>query len=174
MADPREVEGSAQRAADRGRSLGFDAIPISTEATPYLGDRDAVDGIVRTMLSKIIDARGKFHRQQLSGDAATKQETDAINAAAAIFNGQTPGYQLMPAWNKPEGVGNYVKQRRGWDIPAADAVRSYLAVMANLTTEVFDSYCIGHMDDEDARWRLDVNVEDITNMMLGLNPSMDD
>jgi hypothetical protein len=47
---PREIEGSAARAADCGRPLGFGHIPVSEES-PYLGDREAVDAIVRSFIS---------------------------------------------------------------------------------------------------------------------------
>ena len=46
--------------------------------------------------------------------------------------------------------------------------------MADNTLDVFDAHVNERMDDETARWRLDVNIEDITNMMLGLNPPVDE
>jgi hypothetical protein len=59
-------------------------------------------------------------------------------------------------------------------MPAAVAVGAYLTIMADSTMDVFDSHAQGRLDDETAQWRLDVNAEDITNMMLGLNPPIDD
>jgi hypothetical protein len=64
----------------------------------------------------------------------------------------------MPEWNKPEGVGAYVLKRRRGTMPADQAVAAYLTIMADNTIDVFDAHVNERMDDETARWRLDVNV----------------
>ena len=49
-----------------------------------------------------------------------------------------------------------------------------LATPANSTIETFDAHVLQRIDDETAKFRLDVNIEDITNRMLGINPPIDE
>jgi hypothetical protein len=155
--DPREIEGTAERAADRGRSF-FDFPNL--EGAPYLGDPEVVDGIVRGFVGGIVNIRAAFYQDKIAGEAAATQTFDTIKETAAIFSGQASDYQLMPSWNKPEGVGAYVLKRRGGTMPADQALEALFTIYAELTIEVFDQHARGAIDDGIAKFRPDVNIED--------------
>src|SRR3546814_5441525 len=103
--DKREIEGSPERAADRGRQedLGW-----PEGARPYLGDPAVVRGLVQDFATEIIGIRADYNADKLTGEQAQER----IRAAAARWGGIFMGrggedWSALP-WNSPDRIGRRI------------------------------------------------------------------
>lgn len=157
---PEEIEGSPERAADRGQPFGFGAFnaPIST-GIPYLGDEETVEDILRDLLLRVHEVAGS--------EDAVKTIEPMVEQTAAIFYGQDDAYQAMP-FNSQEQLGRYVNEVFGTKEDEKQTVQMLLWNMIRQVMEARQELLQGNLSDDNAQFRVEAALEDATTILLGL------
>lgn len=101
--DPRSIEGSPERAADRGREveLGFVA-----SDKPSLGNPDVVRGLVSEFASGVVAARGAWLKGKEADPKARIREL-AVEYGNIIM-GRDARFEALP-WNDPTRLGRRIR-----------------------------------------------------------------
>lgn len=173
MTDKRiEIEGTPQRAADRGQPDGFTFFAEPTGADQrYLGDRADVESIVSQFFGEVHAIRSDAGHGRISGSEAMEKLHGAANRYAGIFHGAEPqSFRSMP-FNTPEGLGAFVNQRLGMSEPDDKAVAVLFMSAATQLLAAYDDHQSGVRSDEDVRFAIDAALEDTTDILLGLPAS---
>lgn len=100
-----EVEGSPERAADRGRAedLGFEPVE-----KPSLGNPDVVAGLVAEFAGAVVDVRRRYHEDKLTGDQAKSAILDLAKEYGAIVMGRDERFAAQP-WHNPARLGRRIR-----------------------------------------------------------------
>jgi len=119
MIDPREIEGSPERAADRGREedLGF-----LVSDRPSLGNPDVVRGLVSEFASSIVDVRKRYNQGKLSGEDAKDEIRGWPSSTARSYWARTTASPRCPGTVRAAlGVEFSSPRQRlmGWTIPVS-------------------------------------------------------
>lgn len=157
---PEEIEGSPERAADRGQPFGFGAFnePIAT-GKPYLGDPEVVEGIVRGLLQKAHDVAGT--------EGSFQQVVGEVEKTVAIFYGKDDAYQPMP-FNSPDQLGRFVNEQIGTQEDEDKTVEMLLWNLIQQMMEARNDFAEDKITPEDVQFRIDAAVEDAVRILLGL------
>lgn len=118
MADHDEndvsVEGSAARAADRGRDqLGFGENDSSTS----LANAEGVQEFIADFCQEIIGVRTKYLHDELTGDEAQLAVRAIALRYGKVIMGETDHYQTT-SWQTPARLGERIKKV----VPAVNGV----------------------------------------------------
>lgn len=164
MADKREIEGTAERAADRGREedLGF-----NTSALPSLGDADVVRQLVSKFGADVVAVRRDYLEDKLNSKEAQSRVRELAADYGSIVMGRDKDYSAMP-WNSEPRLGRRIKMV----VPAIEGVNEpgellFLTVGTSLSS-LAASHEAGRVTDEDAEHHTKVMLEDTVNLILGL------
>lgn len=164
MTDPREIEGSPERAADRGRAedLGF-----SVSSRPSLGNADVARGLVSEFASAIVAARKDYNLDKLTGEQAQARVRELAKEYGEIVMGRDARYEALP-WNDPARLGRRIKLV----VPAIDGVTDpgellFLTVGTSLMT-IAKAHEEERLADADAEHHVKEMLEDTANLILGL------
>lgn len=165
MKDPKEIEGTPERAADRGREsdLGFPA----PGALPSLGNPAVVRALVSEFAGAVVGVRRLYNEDKLSGEQALAQVHELAVEYGGVVMGRDARYQSLP-WNSPQSLG----RRIGLVVPAAEGVTDpgellFLTVGMSLI-EIAQAHEGDRMNDDDARAKVQEMLEDTANLILGL------
>lgn len=164
MPDPREIEGSAERAADRGREedLGF-----TVTARPSLGDPDVVRWLAAEFAASVVGVRRRYNEDRLSGEQAQAELRDLAAEYGRVIMGFDSRYQALP-WHDPRRLG----RRIGLVVPAIDGVSDpglllFLTVGASLI-EIAVAHEDGRITDDDAKAQAETMLSDTVDLILGV------
>lgn len=164
MADPREIEGSAARAADRGREadLGF-----AVSDRPSLGSPDVVRGLVSEFAASVVGVRRRYNEDKLSGEQAQEAVAELAAEYGRIVMGYDNRYQPLP-WNDPARLGRRIRLV----VPAIDGVEDpgellFFTIGTSLV-EIAKAHEEGRMSDDDAKGKAQEMLEDAANLILGV------
>lgn len=164
MTDPREIEGTPERAADRGRAedLGF---PM--ESRPSLGNADVVRGLVSEFASQVVDVRKQYNLDKLTGEQAQQRVHELAREYGAVVMGKDARY-LALTWNDPDRLGRRIKLV----VPATPGVDEpgellFLSVGSSLMS-IAAAHEGGRLTDEDGEKHTKDMLEDTANLLLGL------
>lgn len=164
MPDPREIEGSAERAADRGREedLGF-----TVSGRPSLGNPDVVRGLVSEFAASVVGARRGYNEDRLSGEQAQAALRDLAVEFGRIIMGFDGRYQALP-WHDPLRLG----RRISLVVPAIEGIADpgvllFVTVGTSLV-EIAAAHEDGRITDEDAKAKAQEMLEDTINLILGV------
>ena len=164
MTDPKELEGSPERAADRGREedLGF---PVGD--TPSPGSPGVVRGLVSQFAVDVVDVRKRYNAGRLSGDEAQEQIRDLAVEYGNIVMGRDSRYAPLP-WNDPGRLGRRIKLV----VPPTDGVEDpgellFLTVGLSLV-ELAASHEEGRTDDAQAKLAASTMLDDTVQLLLGV------
>lgn len=164
MQDPKEIEGSPERAEDRGREedLGFQA-----SDKPSLGDPAVVRGLVSEFAGQVIAARRAFNAGELDGQQAKERIGALATEYGNIIMGRDQAYAAL-SWNNPARLG----RRIGLVTPPMEGVEDpgqalFLTVAASLI-EVAVAHEEARMPDVDAQRHIQAALEDTANLILGV------
>lgn len=167
--DRREIEGTAERAADRGRAEGFEAFDSQDD---NLGMPDVVDSLVRGFLALVMQQRIKAHAEELTVEALQKAIVEASKRMADTFMGYTSDY-AKSAWNTPEHLGAYIAANyEGAGSPDEAAEAFFLRLAADMML-IAKEHEEERIDDEVAQFQVDALVEQACQTLLGL-PDLED
>jgi len=165
MMDPKEIEGSPERAADRGREedLGFQA----PTAQPSLGDPDVVRGLVTEFASQVVAARRAYNEDKLDGEAAIERVRELAREYGNVIMGRDRRYQPLP-WNDPARLGRRIRLV----VPAQDGVEDPGELLFTVVGSSLVSLAAAHeddrMSDDDVKSKVDVMLADTCDLLLGL------
>jgi hypothetical protein len=165
MQDPKEIEGTPERAADRGREedLGFP----SPGAMPSLGNPAVVRAMVSEFAGAVVGVRRLYNEDKLTGDQSLAQIHDLATEYGGVVMGRDARYQSLP-WNSLESLGRRIKLV----VAAVDGVTDpgellFLTVGMSLV-EIAQAHEDGRMSDDDAKSKVQAMLEDTANLIMGL------
>lgn len=160
--DPRTIEGSKERAADRGRDqMGFPDL-----SKPNLGAPAVVESLLRGFLGRVVEIRAAYNADEMDGPESAQAINDAAAQYARIFMGGDGDYGAMP-WNSPAQLGAHLSAT-GYDPDPARSCESFFLKAAGDLVANMALHEDGKMDDETAQFVVDAAVEDGTALLLGL------
>lgn len=164
MTDKREIEGTPERAADRGREvdLGF-----SMDPRPSLGNADVVRELVSKFGTDVVAVRRQYLEDELTGEEAQARVRELAKDYGAIIMGRDEAYFALP-WNSEVRLGRRIKLV----VPAVDGVNDpgellFLTVGTSLSS-LAASHEAGRVTDEDAEHHAQTMLDDTANLILGL------
>lgn len=168
MTDRRSIEGSKERAADRGFDPGFVGLGDAS-----LLNSDIVQNLVREFMGKVIDYRASYNAGDLPGDEVPGKIKALADDYAAILLGKSKDYEAAP-WNSVDYLGLHLsKLLKGEETPEEAPCAYFLYVASTL----IDTIVVPHEDDaiseETANFRIDALVDDAVRALLG-EPISDD
>lgn len=164
MTDPREIEGSPERAADRGRAedLGF-----SMDPRPSLGDAAVVRGLVSEFAAAVVDARKQYNQDKLTGEDARARVLELAKEYGATVMGRDSRYLALP-WHDPARLGGRIKRV----IPAIagiiDPGEMLFATIGASLTALAASHEAGRVSGGAAEQHAKEMLDDTANLILGL------
>lgn len=164
MTDPREIEGTSERAADRGRAedLGF-----SMDPRPSLGNVDVARGLVSEFATDVVDVRKQYNLDKLTGDQAQQRIRELARQYGKVVMGMDNRYLALP-WHSAERLGRRIKLV----VPAIPGVEDpgellFLSVGTSLAS-IAAAHEGGRLTDEDGEQHTKAMLEDTANLIVGL------
>lgn len=162
MTDPRLIEGSPERAADRGNDFGF-----SMDPRPSLGNVDVVRGLVSEFSAAIVDTRKQYNLDKLSGEQAQQRVRELAREYGDTIMGRDSRYDAMP-WNDPTRLGRRIKLV----VPAIDEVADpgellFLTIGTSLMS-IAAAHESDRLPDKDAEKHTKAMLEDTANLIIGV------
>ena len=162
MKDRRSIEGTKERAADRGW-MGLDVPEGDALNSPTVAE-----SIVREFLGKVIDLRAKYNADKINGEQTLEKIKEQAQAYADIFMGKASGYAKTD-WNTPERLGAHIAAAIGDDETNDTAAYAFFLYLASsLTEHAIIPHENDELDEDDARFRMDALVDDAILLLLGL------
>ena len=169
MTKRTQREGSAERAADRGKG---ELLGLPSTAKPNLGDPGLVESLMRSFLTRVVEIRSAYNKDEMEGPEAAQAVSDASQQYASIFMGGDAEYEGS-RWNGPDALGAYLVLL-GYD---PDPQRSCFALFVTTANEVIEAMSMHEddmIDDDTAQLVVDAAVEDGVQALLGVPPQQDD
>lgn len=161
--DKREIEGSPERAADRGRQedLGW-----PEGERPSLGDAGVVRGLVQDFATEVIGIRAEYNGEKITGEEAKA----ALRAAAAryggIFMGRDSRFHALP-WNAPGLLGEHILLAAGAVDGIDDPAEGLFLMLARSLTDIAVEHEDGRMADPVAQQHLKEALDNVVALLLG-------
>jgi len=167
MVNRVEIEGSKERAADRGSAEGL-VIPENQDRS--LAVPSVVEGIVRQWLMDLMDIRLRWLKDEISGDQAIEEMRLIHKGAQAIFYGRAEGYETT-SWNAEQGLGRHlVNKVVGGEVQ--DAVFRTFYFAASEILPGLQDHAAGKMNDDMMEAMIEELISRYAAHMLGLPPEM--
>jgi hypothetical protein len=159
--DKREIEGSRERAADRGRQedLGW-----PEGGKPSLGDPTVVNGLVRDFATEVIGIRTDYNRGKLSGDEAKRRIRAAARQWGDIFMGRSGDFAALP-WNK-QSLGAQIRRVLAV-ADDADPGETLFLELARSITDVAVEHEAGRLSDPAAKQHLRDALGSVAELLMG-------
>lgn len=164
MSDPREIEDSPERAADRGRQedLGF-----SMDSRPSLGNRDVVRALVSEFATRIVNLRKDYNLDKVTGEQAQAKVRELAREYGDVIMGRDLSYFALP-WNNEHRLG----LRISMVVPAIDGVTDpgellFLTVGTSLMA-IAKAHEEGRLPDADGEKHTQAMLADTADLIVGL------
>lgn len=103
--DKREIEGTPERAADRGRAEDFG---MNSSNKPNLGNPDVVSTLLSEFGSAIVNIRIRYNLDELDAEQAKQELRELAAKYGQIIMGHNNRYEALP-WHSPERLGRRIK-----------------------------------------------------------------
>jgi hypothetical protein len=162
MTDRNQIEGSKERAANRGQEPGFVGLSDGSLARP-----DIVQNLVREFLGKVIDVRTSYNAGTLPADEAPGKIKIIADDYAAIFLGESEDYEALP-WNAVEYLGLHLSTLlKGEETPEEAPCAYFLYLASTLIDTIVVPYEDDQIGEEMVNFRIDALVDDAVNAFLG-------
>lgn len=139
------------------------AIAAASSEKQYLGDIAVIDGMVRNLFNDAL------HRRNVQDPKATDADEKDTETLAGILLGKYKEYEPQPAWNRPGGVDQWIREQT--QIEEDEPVR---VVQTALLQKLVDFYKIVTYSqqpgvlEEQWNWQIDALVADARNLLLGI------
>lgn len=162
MTDRRSIEGSKERAADRGFDPGFIGLDDGSLARP-----DIVQNLVREFMGKVIDLRASYNAGNLPGGEVPGKIKALADDYAAIFLGKSKDYEALP-WNSVDYLGLHLsKLLKGEETPEEAPCAYFLHIASMLISTIVIPHEEDQIDEETVNFRVDALVDDAVLALLG-------
>lgn len=162
MTDKRSVEGSAERAADRGNDFGF-----SMDSRPSLGNQDVVRGIMSEFGADIVNVRKQYNQDKLDSEQAQAKVRELAKSYGDIVMGRDARYDALP-WNSPERLGRRIKLVVADVDGVSDEGELLFLTIGSSLMDLAAAHEAGRVSDGDAENHVQAMLEDTANLVLGL------
>lgn len=166
MTDPRTIEGTPERAADRGRG---DELEFAEDARPSLGDPSVTRGLVSEFAAECVDVRKRYNLDKLSGEQALEELRRLAQEYGAVVMGRSDKYATQ-RWHSP-GPGRLGMRIEKVTSPAEGVTdpgeRLFLSV-GNSVMSIAQAHEIGELTDQAAEAHAQSILEDAANLILGV------
>lgn len=164
MTDKRSIEGSAERAADRGRA---DDLGFSMGSKPNLGNAAVVQSLVSEFGTAVVNIRKKYNKDELSGDQAKAAVVDVAEEYGNIIMGRDTRYEALP-WNSPARLG----RRISLVVPALDGIadegKLLFVTIGTSLMSIAAAHENGRLSDATAEKAVKDMLDDTISLILGL------
>jgi hypothetical protein len=162
MTDRKSVEGSKERAIDRGQ-MGL-VVPDGE----LLTSPSVAEALIRQYLGAIIALRADYNADKIAGEVALEKIKEQARAHASIFMGGSSDY-AKSAWNTPDRLGAHLAAAIDDGESNETAANAYFLYLAKSLTEgTIIPHEAGEIEDSDAIFRMDALVEDALILLLGM------
>jgi hypothetical protein len=158
-----QIEGSAARAADRGRDQLFEGA-LSDKG---LNSLSAVDAVIRSFAGKVTQVRADYNADKITDAQAREEVASLAQEYADVFMGKSSDYVAQP-WNTPEQLGAYLVAVMDGKAEPETAARDFLLYIAAQLLQVMVEHESGKLDDDVAQFRVDALLEDADYALLGI------
>lgn len=162
MIDPRTIEGSPERDADRGNDFGF-----SMDPRPSLGDSNVVRGLVSEFAAAIVDARKQYNQDKLTGDQAQAQVRELAKEYGDIVMGRDSRYFALP-WNDPARLGRRIRLVTPPVDGVEDPGEQLFVTIGTSLMALAAAHEQDRVSDEDAEKHAQGMLEDTANLLVGI------
>lgn len=166
MTDENLPGGSAEIRPD----LIFRDIPSDDAMKPALNTTEGVEIVVRDHLKRAVDMRGDYLAGKATNASAwTEAEAKRLTR---VFFGSDDAYQAFP-WNSPDQLGYAFGDRVGIEGDDANEIMETFWQRFDAQAFALMADHEGGMDDDQAKFQIDVLVEEAVYALLGLPLSAD-
>lgn len=157
-------------AAEVRPDIIFKDLAVFDGDKPALNTIEGVEGVVRAFVKRMVDFRAAYLEKGRAESATGFVETEA-KSLREVFFGRDGDYAATP-WNSPDQLGYAFGDRVRLDGSPEDVM---LAYWVRFASDLFDLMAKheGGMDDDKAKFALDVMVEEAVYALLGLPLSAD-
>ena len=164
MTDKREIEGSPERAADRGRA---DDLGFSVSKIPSLGNAHVIYSLMTEFASACVDIRKRYNKDEINDSQAKVELKDLAREYGNIIMGRDERYQALP-WNSESRLGRRIKLVVP-DIPSINnsGEMLFLTVGTSLMA-IASSHEQGKITDEAGEKHTKEMLADAANLILGI------
>lgn len=148
-------------------AVGAVEAALNTEQSPYLGDPEVVDAILRTTSFNILDQMPKLRGD--IGEFVMRTARDAMQP----FLGLSRHYVGMNGWNKAGAIDTFLQKWTGAsaDTPI-DRVAGAFAVMFSEILDVANYAVEGGVRREDWDFQVDDIFDRYTHLFMGVSPDL--
>lgn len=164
MIDPREVEGSPERAADRGRE---EDLGIVVTDKPSLGSASVVQGLVSEFAGAVVVVRKRYNQDKLTGEQAQADLRALAKEYGDIVMGRDDRFQALP-WNDPSRLGRRIKLVTAPIDGVTDPGEQLFLTIGTSITELAVSHEEGRTSDEAAKAAMQAMLEDTAKLVQGV------
>lgn len=170
MTDPRTVEGSKERAAERGapdRAL----VEAARTAGDSLGNPAVVERLVQGFCHRVVEICKWRRNGDIDADEMTRQIRGESGRVGAIFMGGESPYAAVHGWNSPRGVGMAITVLLGGE--AVRAAESPAAALFEwLAAQLMSAYLAmaaeGAADVDAVGARAQASITSVIDTLLGV------
>lgn len=164
MTDPREIEGSPERAADRGRAedLGF-----SMDPRPSLGDLGVVRALVSEFATRIVELRKQYNQDQVTGEQAQERVRALAREYGDVVMGRDASYFALP-WNDPARLGRRIRLVTPPVDGVEDPGEQLFVTIGTSLMALAAAHEQDRVSDEDAEKHAQGMLEDTANLLVGI------
>jgi len=164
MVDPREIEGSPERAADKGRQ---EDLGLEFGSKPSLGDPSVVGSMVSLFAHEVVETRKDYNLDKLSSEQAQERVRELAREYGRIVMGRDSRYAALP-WNDPARLGRRIKLV----VPAESGIDDpgellFLNVGASIMS-IAAAHEREELSDAEAKSKAQEILEDVVSLILGL------
>ncbi len=162
--DKREIEGSPERAADRGRAedLGWPA-----GDRPSLGDPDVVLQVVREFSAAVVDVRRRYNLDELTNDDALADVDRLAGQYGDVIMGRDSAYTALP-WNSPDQLGAHIDKRLPEAGEDPDPGKALFLALARSLLDVVVAHEDGNLKDGEAKSHVEAGISAVADLILGV------
>lgn len=162
MIDKRMVEGSSERAADRGNDFGFNLV-----SRPSLGDTDVAHKLLSQFGTDIVNTRLRYHQDQLNSEQAQAQVRTLAKYYGNIVMGRDNHYEVLP-WHSPDRLGRRITLVVAPVEDITDAGELLFLTLGTSLMALAAANETGRVSDAEAEMHTKEILEDAANLVLGL------
>jgi hypothetical protein len=163
--EPKEIEGSPERAADRGREEDLGIVLPGTR--PSLGDPEVVRSLVAEFAQQVVGVRKGYNADKLNETEALDAIHDLAVEYGRVVMGADESYMPLP-WHDPSRLGRRIRLV----VPAEDGVEDpgqlLFAAIASSLIDLAVQHEDGNMSDDDVKAKVDEMLTDTVNLILGV------
>jgi hypothetical protein len=164
MIDPREVEGTPERAADRGREQD---LGIVVTDKPSLGSAPVVQGLVSEFAGAVVNVRKRYNQDKLSGEQAQAEVRALAKEYGDIVMGRDQRYQALP-WNDPARLGRRIKLVTAPIDGVTDPGEQLFLTVGLSIIELATAHEDERISDESTQAQMQEMLQDTANLVQGV------